>query len=69
MDLDKIKEDLEQFGSALLKSIEENICLVTKSHAERIIDKVTHIDELDNDELSDFFVDLGKTVIKKLIDK
>jgi hypothetical protein len=67
MDLRELQEALEDFGTALTKSVRETFCKVTQSHAERIVDKLANLDQLDADELEDYFKDLGKTLLKSFL--
>lgn len=64
---EEIRDSLEDFGSAVLKTLEDNVCKITESHAEKIIRQVTHLDELDSKELEGVFLDLGKTILKQFI--
>lgn len=67
MDLRELQEALEDFGTALTKTVQENFCKITKSHADRIVDKLAHLDQLDAEELEDYFTDLGKTLLKSFL--
>lgn len=64
---DGLRESLEDFGGAVLKTLEDNVCKITESHAEKIIRQITHLDDLDNEELEGAFLDLGKLVLKQFL--
>lgn len=69
MDLNEVKAGLASFGASLLEFVEKELCEITKTQAEKLVEKLTHIDQLNDDQLVDTFADLGKSLFQKFLGK